>query len=110
MRVIPSRSGIRTPRATTPKILASDFSRNEKYQRKRSNLVVANARRLATIGRFVNLEVGEEGWRFLLQEAKHQHGHPADLQLGSLARAKLEHRAPRACLLYTSPSPRDRTR
>ena len=67
--------------ASTPKIPTSDFSRNEKIN-ERSNFVVADARRFATIGRVVNLEVGKEGRRFVREDAQHHHRQAADLQFG----------------------------
>src|SRR5215218_9851185 len=60
-----------------------------------SDLVIRDASRLTPIVGDVDLEVREEARRLVLKEAEHRDGESADLQLGTFARAQLEHRAPR---------------
>src|SRR5829696_6585907 len=93
----------RTPRRSAAKIGNRVLSRNEKFRGGKSpprdaasDLVIRDARRLAPVVRLVDLEVGEESGRLVLQDAEHRDGEPTDLQLGALARAELEHRAPGA--------------
>src|SRR6058998_913062 len=64
----------------------------------RLNFVIRDARGFAFVVGGVNLEIGEERARFFLQETQHRHSHATDFELGALAAAQLEHRAPRACV------------
>src|SRR6266571_8122755 len=62
----------------------------------RLNFVIRDARGVAFVVGAVDLEIGEERARFVLQETQHRHSHAPDFELGALAAAQLEHRAPRA--------------
>src|ERR1051325_1831178 len=61
-----------------------------------SNFVVDDARGFLFVVGDVDLEVGEQRAGFALQEPQHRDRHAPDFQLGSLAAAQLEHRAPGA--------------
>src|SRR6185436_4081873 len=50
--------------------------------------------RLSPLWRLINLEIREERRSLLLEHPKTRDRHSADLQLGSLAQAELEHGAP----------------
>src|SRR5882672_10931702 len=59
-----------------------------------SHLVVSDARGLVTIIADVRFEIGEQRDRLALQDAQTGDRHAPDLELGALAAAQLEHRAP----------------
>src|SRR5579885_1583489 len=64
--------------------------------REASDFVVGGARGLVSVGGAVDLEVGEQRGRLALEHPQHRDREPADLELGALAGAQLEHRAPGA--------------
>src|SRR5258705_3593084 len=66
------------------------------FVRRFSDFVICDARSLGSVVGSVDLEIGEERARFFLQQPQYADRHAADLQLGPLAAAQLEHRAPRA--------------
>src|SRR2546423_10792871 len=65
-------------------------------RRTTSHLVIKNARSFALVVGGIDLEIGEERACFLLQKPQHPDRHAPDFELGALAAAQLEHRAPRA--------------
>src|SRR5437773_9545367 len=79
-------------------VLKKNFSaekiseRSEKFSG--SDFVVNDPRGLASIFGLIDLEVREEGRRLLLKKLEHHHRAAPDLELGSFARSKLQHRPP----------------
>src|SRR3954466_722905 len=59
------------------------------------DFVVDDAGRFAAILGLIDLEVGEKSWTLLREELYDRHGAATDLELGTLARAELQHRPPR---------------
>src|SRR6266566_2624624 len=66
------------------------------FVRRLSDLMICDARSLRSVVGSVDLESGEERARFFLQQSQYADRHAPDFQLGPLAAAQLEHRAPRA--------------
>ena len=62
------------------------------------DFVVDDARGLAPVFRLVDLEIREKGWSLPMEKLEHRDGAAADLELGALARSKLQHRSPGPCI------------
>ena len=61
-----------------------------------SDFMKSDLRGLSPIFGVVDLEVREEGGRLRLEETNQRHGAAANLQLGALTSAELQHRPPRS--------------
>src|SRR5690242_1991312 len=87
-----ARAQDRCHRSSSMKIRSRILLRNDFFSR--SDLMIPDPRRFATIFGEVDLEIREESGRLGAQQSQHRDRAATNLHLGALARSQLQHRPP----------------